>query len=252
MEPGDLYGLPLERFTEERNALAKELRRAGRRDEAESVAGLRKPSLAAWAVNQLVRTQRRELDALFRAGDALQEAQANLMSHGGTPQALRQAVEDERAAVDDLTDRARGLLTDSGNELTEPKLEQVSETLHAAALDHEARDRIRNGCLDRELRHIGLGALGVGAGPPPRARSKERPVRAKPDHRARSEARKAEVEARRRMERAARQLRAAEDRRDRAAESLREAEEALEQAQEDAARGRQEHEQATKRLEESL
>jgi len=34
MDPRDLYGLPLERFTEERNALVKELLRGGHREQA--------------------------------------------------------------------------------------------------------------------------------------------------------------------------------------------------------------------------
>ena len=68
-DPDDLYGLPLDRFTDERNALAKRLRQEGRRDEAAGVSKLRKPSLAAWAVNQLVRTQKREVSGLFKAGD---------------------------------------------------------------------------------------------------------------------------------------------------------------------------------------
>jgi hypothetical protein len=46
MQPRELYGLPLERFTEERNALAKQLRRDGRRTEAAEVSKLRKPSVA--------------------------------------------------------------------------------------------------------------------------------------------------------------------------------------------------------------
>lgn len=87
MEADDLFGLPLERFTEERNALARELRREGRRDEAAEVARLRKPSVAAWAVNQLVRTQRREVDQLFAAGDALREAQAGLLAGRAAPPA---------------------------------------------------------------------------------------------------------------------------------------------------------------------
>ncbi|MEA2210497.1 MAG: hypothetical protein QOF83_445 [Solirubrobacteraceae bacterium] len=40
----DLYGLPLERFIPERAALAKTLRGQKRREEATSVAGMRKPS----------------------------------------------------------------------------------------------------------------------------------------------------------------------------------------------------------------
>jgi len=67
----DLYGLPLDRFVAERTALARELRGAGRREEAGEVAALRKPSVAAWAVNQLVRTQGRAVDELFEAVDAL-------------------------------------------------------------------------------------------------------------------------------------------------------------------------------------
>ena len=76
MDVNDLYGLPLERFVPERTALARGFRSAGRRDEAAAVAALRKPSVAAWAVNQLIRTQRRAVADLFQAGDALREAQA--------------------------------------------------------------------------------------------------------------------------------------------------------------------------------
>lgn len=73
-EPHDLYGLPLERFVAERAALTKALRRAGSREQATEVASLRKPSVAAWAVNQLVRAHGREIAALFAAGDGLEHA----------------------------------------------------------------------------------------------------------------------------------------------------------------------------------
>ena len=57
MDVDELFGLPLDEFIPERTALAKSLRAEGRRDEAKEVAATRKPSVAAWAVNQLVRTQ---------------------------------------------------------------------------------------------------------------------------------------------------------------------------------------------------
>ncbi|MGH2841808.1 MAG: hypothetical protein ACRDKY_13385, partial [Solirubrobacteraceae bacterium] len=79
MDASDLYGLPLDRFVPERGALAKALKSEGRRDEAAGVAGLRKPSVAGWAVNQLVRTQGRDVQELFDAGDALRDAQADLL-----------------------------------------------------------------------------------------------------------------------------------------------------------------------------
>ncbi|HUZ30395.1 MAG TPA: hypothetical protein VMU90_14200 [Solirubrobacteraceae bacterium] len=173
MEPHDLYGLPLEQFTEQRNALAKALRREKRRDEAQEVSKLRKPSVAAWAVNQLVRTQRGDVATLFETGDALQKAQDDLLAKRAGPESLRRAVVAERAAVDQLTERARGLLSSEGHELTPARLEQVSETLHAAGLDQAARDQVHGGCLERELRHIGLGGLSLGAGDAP-ARAPQR------------------------------------------------------------------------------
>ena len=261
MEQGDLYGLPLERFIAERNALVRELRKAGQRDEAEAVSKLRRPSVAAWAVNQLIRTQSRDVAALFTAGDALQQAQADLLAGRSDPGSLRQAVEGERKAVDRLAGRARGLLTSDGHELGAAKLEQISETLHAAALDEDARAQVRDGRLERELRHIGLGALGAGAGAPAgrapareRGAGKQRPDRPKRPGSAKelkgkvTAARRTEGEARRRLQRAERELSSAEERRSRAELDLRAAEEALADVREACRAARREHEQAERAL----
>jgi hypothetical protein len=241
MEPNELYGLPLERFTEERNALARELRRAGRREESTNAARLPKPSLAAWAVNQLVRTQRREVSDLLGAGDALRAAQAALLDGRGNADALRDAVENERVARERLTNRARGLLSSEGHELSPATLSKVSETLNAAALDDDARAKVEHGCLVRELHHVGLGTLEAGTParsakstrPPSKQRASpragRRPVRA--THSEMGAAQKAEAEARRRDERTTRDLAEAKKRRDRAARVLRQAEEALHDAE---------------------
>lgn len=261
MEPKELYGLPLERFTEERNALVKSLRKEGRREEAAKVSSLRKPSVASWAVNQLVRTQRRDVANLFEAGDALREAQSQLLAGHGEADALRDAVEAERGAVDQLTHVARGLLSSEGHELTSATLERVSETLNAAALDEDLRAQVSDGCLVRELHHVGLGGLGASApsGPPGasgRSASKKRATRPQakgPERKQKSsqsaqssqagkssqsaqsspaaEARKAEAEARRRAQRTARELKTAQSRRDRAADEFRRTKEALRDAE---------------------
>lgn len=266
MEPDDLYGLPLERFIPERTALARALRAEKRRDEASAVAALRKPSLAAWAVNQLVRSQDAAVAELYAAGDALREAQASLLAGGGDGPALRAARERERAAAGVLVEAARGLLDADGHELSATVLERVSDTLHAAALDEDARGRVRTGCLERELRHVGLGlgeSLSAAAQPSAEAPSRkpkkaaadkeERRARhgareqaeaAKRAERARQAARAAETAARRRADRAAQALRAARERRDRAAEALGEADEALAAAQAQAQEAAAEHERA--------
>jgi hypothetical protein len=259
MEPRDLYGLPLERFTAERNALARELRRDGHRDQAAEVAKLRKPSVAAWAVNQLVRTQARELKSLYKAGDALERAQAKVLAGRAAPASLRAAVDAERAAVGELLSRARGLLSAEGHELSPAGLEQVSETLHAAALDPEARALVGDGCLTRELRHIGLGGTPVESGPGARAaprRAKAPPAAPKPRKatpklkpKPTPAARRAEADARRRLERADGQLAAAEERRTRAESQLQQAEQAVTEARHARAEAAEEHERARAALE---
>ena len=255
MEPRDLYGLSLERFTEERNALARQARREGRREEATNVLKLRKPSVAAWAVNQLVRTQNRDVAELFRAGDGLQRAQQELLAGQATPGELRKALDAERAAVEQLIDKARGLLSSDGHELTPARLEQVSETLHASALDADARAEVREGCLNRELRHIGLGALGADLKTESRSATRTRRPRLKPDTESEvaesrktsdgraaqlKAARRAAAEARQRAERTARAVETAQQKRDRAAWVLREAEQALATASEEAERAARE------------
>jgi hypothetical protein len=162
----ELYGLPLEEFVSARGALAKALRAEGRQSDAKEVAALRKPSAPAWAVNQLVRTQKGEMRDLFAAGDALQDAQSNLLEGRGDPARLREATERERQCVEKLLERARGLLSDGGQELSPTALSRVSDTLHAAALDQEARSEIKPGRLERELRHVGLGSAGLSASTP--------------------------------------------------------------------------------------
>jgi len=242
----DLYGLPLDRFTPERNALAKELRQGGRRDEATEVAALRKPSVAAWAVNQLVRTQKQAIGELFAAGDDLRDAQDAVLSGRGDGTSLRAAVERERLSVETLTGAARGLLTSEGHELSPTIVERVTETLHAAALDGDARRQVTDGRLERELRHIGLG---VAAGTPAPAPVQRTPApkrtaeaRKQPDadrglerearRRVEREARRrVEREARRRVERAERGAELALERHGRAAEALEAAEAELAGAQ---------------------
>jgi hypothetical protein len=263
----ELYGLALDRFIPERASLVRELRSGGEREQAATVAALRKPSVAAWAVNQLIRTQRREVEGLFAAGDELREVQAGVLAGRADAGDLRAAAEGEREAVQALVATARGLLSSGGHELSATTVERVSETLHAAALDDEARAEVSEGRLVRELRHVGLGGGLGGAVPAPRARAadtkrsaaKDRP--ATKDHpaakqrqaasdreaakerkaaeaaqrrereEARKQARALERDAAREVDRAQRALRTAQERHARAAEALQQAEAAVQEAE---------------------
>jgi hypothetical protein len=173
-DPDDLYGLPLDAFVPERDALAKRLRADGRREEAAEVKALRKPSVAAWAVNQAVRTQPKAARELWDAGDALIGAQEDLLAGRGDARSLRAAVERERSALSELAGAARGLLTSEGRDLGDTTIERVRETLHAAAIDPSARADVLPGRVTRELAHAGLG--GIEAATPPAPATSARPA----------------------------------------------------------------------------
>jgi hypothetical protein len=166
-----LYGLPLEEFTAERNALAAELRAAGDGAGAAAVKSLRKPTAAAWAVNQLVRAEPDLVEALLGAGGELRQAHRQASSGKGAEQ-LRAAAHAERAAVEQLMERAPAVL---GRMVGAALADSIRNTLHAASSDDEARERVASGTLVTEMRPVGLGPLSAA---PPAGRSS----RARPEH----------------------------------------------------------------------
>jgi hypothetical protein len=91
-----LYGLPPEEFTQARNEAERELRKAGQREQADLVKGLRKPTAAAGAVNRLVRSHRAEVEAFLEAAARLRDAQ--VAGRGDLAAAARA----ERTALDKL------------------------------------------------------------------------------------------------------------------------------------------------------
>jgi hypothetical protein len=155
-----LYGAPFEDFIAERGALAKRLRAAGDRGAAKRVTALRKPSVAAWTLNQLVRSRARDIAAFAQAADGLRDAQAALLEGRGSPAGLREARAAERAAVDRLLEVARGLFP-GGREPGATTLERVAATLHAAAADEAVRDAVLSGRLLAEREPSGFGDLEV-------------------------------------------------------------------------------------------
>src|SRR4051794_4810761 len=144
----EVYGLPLERFTADRNALAPELR-------SPEIKALRKPSAAAWAVNQLVRAEPNLAEALLGAGGELRQAHRQAASGRGAEQ-LRAAAAAERAVVDELMARAPVVL---GRMPSAALAEAMRNTLHAASSDDEARERVASGTVEVELRPVGLGPM---------------------------------------------------------------------------------------------
>lgn len=200
-----LYALPPEEFTAARNELAKSLRDEGRRDEAEVVRSLQRPSVGAWVLNQLARTRPTEIRSLVEAGKELRKVQASGKGD------LRAATQAERAAVAEILGHARAILEESGRTPSEATLQPVRTTLAAAAADPDAAAQLREGRLARELEPPAFGGL-LGHPPrrPPGARKKAATASTKAEERKAlqrelSEARARVSTARRRADAARRQ-----------------------------------------------
>ena len=157
-----LYALDPSDFTAARNALVKQLKAEKRKDDAAVVAALRRPSSAAWALNQVAREVPALVTAALDAGARLSEASS------GDPAAFRAATADERVAVAALVKAAARKLG-SG-----PTPGALAATVHAAELDDAVADQLRRGVLDTDHQRTGLG-FGFGLGDdggspvPPRA-----------------------------------------------------------------------------------
>ena len=196
-----LYGLPLGEFTKARDTRVKELRSGGEREAADHLKQARKPTVAAWAANQLARNERMNVRALLTAGDQLREGQAELM-RGGKPDDLRRAEESERRALAALVDAGRAVVDG------EATLRKLESTLRAAAVEPEARDLLERGRLTSDLTPSGFGLAGMPA-PPKRRRTtpkaKGRAEAAERDRRELSEARAALQEAQKRARAAERE-----------------------------------------------
>ena len=208
-----LYELPPEQFIAARDRLFKQLRDDGRTADAQRVKTLRRPTVPAWAVNQVVRQHRTEVEQLLAAGEDLRRAQQRALSGKGGAD-LREASERRRNALRRIADAAEATL-EQADRASAPHLEAIQNTFEAASLDREAANELREGRLVKELdAPAGFGdvtglTLVQGEGPDGKAAAK-----------------RAEQEARRR----AREKREAEEAKTRNAELRREAQTAEREA----------------------
>ena len=200
-----LYSAPLERFTESRNELARSLKAAGNPDAADWVKALKKPTRAAWLVNQLASRKPAAVKRLLDAGAELRRRQEQMIAGRADREQLRRAAEREQKAINSLLETAEALGREhrAGSQI----LNRVGETLQAASSDPEVGRAIEQGRLDRERRGIGLGLVGPAAPSTPekgyRRKAKDADERKEREQRARrrKEAEREVTSAEKRVER---------------------------------------------------
>src|SRR4051794_26860035 len=98
-DPADgLYDGDAADFIARRDALAKQLKKDGDKEGAAAVKALRKPSAAAWAINQVAQAKPDLVDELLRAGVRLYDAQSRAVE-GKDDGSLRTATQERRELV---------------------------------------------------------------------------------------------------------------------------------------------------------
>lgn len=149
-----LYALPQGEFTAARDALVKEHK--ADKELAARIKALKKPSVAAWVVNLLVRRDPDQVAQLLEVGTALREAAESLDADQ-----LRDLTRQRRQLTAAVTTAARRTAREEGHRVTESVAEQVEGTLTAAMVDAGAAEAVRSGLLVAALSSTGVDAVDV-------------------------------------------------------------------------------------------
>jgi hypothetical protein len=150
-----LYAGPAEEFTQARNAAAKKV---ADKALAKQVTALKKPSVAAWAVNLLVRVETEQIDSVLSLAESLRAAAEALDGDE-----LRALTRQRRQLTSALATSARSHARDAGIRLTSAVIDQVEGMLTAAMLDPVAAQVVRTGRVVTAFTATGVSDLAVAA-----------------------------------------------------------------------------------------
>jgi hypothetical protein len=150
-----LYAEPVADFTAARDAAAKA---CTDKELAAQVKALKKPSVAAWAVNLLVRREAEQIDQVLALAESLRAAAASMDGDE-----LRALTRQRRQLTAALATSARGLARESDVRLTSAVADQVEGVLNAAMLDPVAAEVVRSGLVLTAFSSTGVSEVDVEA-----------------------------------------------------------------------------------------
>ncbi|GAA3155810.1 hypothetical protein [Streptomyces echinatus] len=142
----ELYALRPEDFVAARDRRALDAREAGDQALAKEIGALRRPNLAAWVSNLLVRRQPEEVRPLLGLGEELRRAHREL---DGAQ--LRKLARRQNEVIGALGRQARKLAGQAGHPVGEGVQREVEETLHAVLADPRAAREWAAGRLVKPL-----------------------------------------------------------------------------------------------------
>ena len=152
-----LFKLPLAEFIGARNDLVARLKRAGRADDANLVKALAKPSISAWAVNQLHWKHREAVNRLLVTGQRFRQAQTSYTE--GRIADIRRSLDARSEALSHLSDLATTLLRDAGHSPTPDTIHRITTTLEAVSAYAMPSDGRTPGRLTQDVDPPGFESL---------------------------------------------------------------------------------------------
>ncbi|MFD3502570.1 hypothetical protein [Streptomyces sp. NPDC058678] len=142
----ELYATPPPDFVARREVLAAAARTAGHAEDARLIHAARRPTLAAWAANLLLRSQPDESRRFLQLGQALREAYQTLDAEG-----IKELSEQRRGIVSALSRQTAQLARKAGHRLSDTAQQDVESTLRAVLADQDAADQWAAGRLTSPL-----------------------------------------------------------------------------------------------------
>ena len=149
---GELYGLHPDEFLGARRTLAAQAKADKDTGLAKAIDSIRKPTAAAWAINQLVRARPADIARLVELAAGLHDAQEKMDGS-----ALKTLGRERTKLVDELVRSTSEVATEAGGALSVPVANQVRETFVAALATTAAADAVGSGQLTRALSYAGFG-----------------------------------------------------------------------------------------------
>jgi len=152
-----LFSLPLTKFISARKTLAARLKKEGHGDQASRVTALVKPSISAWAVNQIYWMHREAFDHLIATGQKFHRAQSSRLA--GKVADMREALDARREALSELSTLATTVLRDAGHNPTADMVRRITTTLEAMSAYASLPDNVARGRLTQDVDPPGFDSL---------------------------------------------------------------------------------------------
>jgi len=152
-----LFKVPLNEFISTRKTLAARLKQSGHAGEADEVKALVKPSITAWAVNQLYWQHQEDFNRLIATGQRFRQAQTSRAA--GKMTDMRVSLDERREVLSELSKLADTLLRDAGHNPSLEIIRRITTTLEAMSAYASLPDGLRPGRLTHDVDPPGFDSL---------------------------------------------------------------------------------------------